>query len=175
MVRELGMVGAKPVATPGSRDDVGRANLENGFDFTLKEDWWVPEAAPPVVGEENGTDLQGEEATKIRGICARLNYLAQDRPDIRYACKEAGRRMAKPQAGDLLRRIARYLRGKPRGMERFEWQDETDTLDTYVDSDWAGCKKSCKNTSESAVMKGAHSIMTWSSTQAVIERQSSTA
>ena len=87
-----------------------------------------------------GVELHGTEATRFRGICARLNYLAQDRPEIRYSCKEASRRMARPFEGDwsLLKRIGRYLKGTPRVVQRFEWQSESGSLDTFVGSDWAG-------------------------------------
>ena len=114
--------------------------------------------------------MSSSDATAYRGTCARPNYLSQDRPDIRFAAKEASRSMAKPREGDwiLLKRIGRYLNGVPRLRQRFEWQVPVTGLSTFVDSDWAGCKKSCKSTSGGVVMAGKHSIAVWSSTQAVI-------
>ena len=83
------------MATPGSKDDTAKAQKLNQEDYTelkLEEE--------PNPGDE--VELSGSEATKYRGVCARLNYLAQDRPDVRYACKEASRWMARPRLGHWL-------------------------------------------------------------------------
>ena len=58
-------------------------------------------------------ELVGAEATRFRGIAARVNYLAADRPGIQYAVKEVCRRMAKPVEGgwQKLIRLGRYLNG----------------------------------------------------------------
>ena len=45
---------------------------------------------------ENEEELVPEEATRYRGITARANYLAADRPDIMYSVKELCRGMARP-------------------------------------------------------------------------------
>ena len=37
---------------------------------------------------EHEEELSPEEATRYRGIAARVNYLAADRPDIMYTVKE---------------------------------------------------------------------------------------
>ena len=51
----------------------------------------------------------------------RGNYLAQDRADIRNAAKEAARFMKSPSAIsiEMLKKIGRYLSGKPRVARRF--------------------------------------------------------
>ena len=51
-------------------------------------------------------------------------------------------------------------------------QDDTDTLDVYTDSDWAGCRRSRKSTSGGAIMRGGHCIKAWSKTQALIAKSS---
>ena len=68
--------------------------------------------------------MTGAEASLYRGIAARLKYLAQDRTDIQYACKEASRRMARPRLCDwpAFKRIGRYLKGAPRYVQMFAWQ-----------------------------------------------------
>ena len=100
---------------------------------------------------------------------ARLNYLAMDRPDIQYATKEAAKRMANPLQSDwlLLKRIGRYLSGAARFVQLLEWQAGPQCLSTYVDSDWAGDKKTCKSTSGDMVFRGRHLIKSWSSNQQV--------
>ena len=150
LIQELQLDGAKGVTTPGSRDDVTKAMAENE--------------------ETNNEPLPAAQATQYRGFAARLNFLAQDRPDLLYASKEASRRMSGPCAGDwgLLKRIGRYLVRVPRMQQLFEWQEMPDMLRTYVDSDWAGCKTSAKSTSGGVVCLGAHTIKAWSSTQNVI-------
>ena len=74
--------------------------------------------------EEESELMVASEASLYRGIAARLNYLAQDRIDIQYACKEASRRMARPRLCDwpALKRIGRYLFGAPRYVQMFTWQ-----------------------------------------------------
>jgi hypothetical protein len=168
VIKEFGLEHCKSVTTPGTKDDVAKSQQENGENYdNLNEGEFN---GKEVVESDETKDLTGSEATRYRAMCARLNYLAQDRPDIRYACKEASRWMAKPQSGHwiLLKRVARYLKGVPRLMQRFEWQNSTQTLSTFVDSDWAGCKRTCKSTSGGAVLLGSHAIMAWSATQSVV-------
>ena len=67
-----------------------------------------------VIDEEDSSpELTGPDATRFRGVAARANYLAADRPDIQYSVKELCRRMAKPRQGDWnkLLRVALYLNG----------------------------------------------------------------
>ena len=112
----------------------------------------------PEGGGEEDTLLQGTEATTYRALCARLNYLSQDRPDIRFASKEASRSMAAPRQGDwgLLKRIGRYLVGTPRLRQSFRWQESPSVVTTFVDSDWAGCKRTCRSTSGGTIQLGCH-------------------
>ena len=60
--------------------------------------------------------LDAQQARLYRGVAARLNYIAPDRPDISYAVKEAARNMSCPKPSDLrrLRNIGKYLLGQPR-------------------------------------------------------------
>ena len=78
--------------------------------------------------------------------------------------------MARPFEGDwiLLKRMGGNLEGTPCVVQRFEWQDESASLDTFVDSDWAGCKPTCESTSGGATVLGTHCISAWSPIQGVI-------
>ena len=71
--------------------------------------------------KEDIVPLTPAKVTKYRALCARINYLALDRPDLQYAAKEASRKMGAPQSGDwlILRRIGRYLQGTPRVTQLF--------------------------------------------------------
>ena len=161
LIRELGLENGKPVATPGAREDIGKASAvaadEKGNVVTVDEDGENPL-------------LKDGEATKFRALTARANYLAQDRPDAQYAIKEIARRMATPRVNDwcLLKRLGRYLLSTPRATFQYYWQHIPKFLDTYVDSDWAGCKGSSRSTSGGAAKMGFHTVKTWATTQAVI-------
>ena len=105
-----------------------------------------------LTNEGEGDPLGPSEATRYRGLAARANYLALDRADIQYAVKELARRMATPRSGDmdLIERLGRYLAGTPRAVYMYPWQSEPVQIDTFVDSDWAGCKGSRRSTSGEA-------------------------
>jgi len=114
--------------------------------------------------------LDGAAATQYRATAARANYLALDRPDMAFAVKELTRSMANPTTYDVtnLKRLARYLKGAPRAVMTYEWQERPQDLDGYADSDWAGCRRTRKSTSGGVITRGAHPIKWWSKTQPVI-------
>ena len=62
------------------------------------------------------TDLDPEMTAAYRSICMRINYLAQDRPDLMFTAKEMARWMARPNslAWEMAKRCGRYILGKPR-------------------------------------------------------------
>ena len=108
--------------------------------------------------------------TKYRALTARGNYLGQDRSDIRFAVKELSRRMAKPRRRDWRRlvRLGKYLVGKERFINEFNYQKRNQFIDVWTDTDYAGCRETRKATSGGLIMLGKHVIRTWSATQRVI-------
>ena len=50
-------------------------------------------------GEEDDVELDAVKATLYRGIAARCNYLAVDRPELQFTVKESCREMSKPTVG----------------------------------------------------------------------------
>ena len=79
---------------------------------------------------------------------ARLGFLALDRPDTQFAVKEAAKRMSAPHAPDmqLLKRLGRYLKGAPRAVQLFRWQETLEESVAYVDSigpeiEWAESRR----------------------------------
>ena len=98
--------------------------------------------------------LDGPRATEFRGIAARANYLAQDRPDLQFSVKEICRTMSNPSVYDRrkIKRLARYLKGNPRLIYLYNWQEATNDLNGYSDSDWAGCRRTAKSTSGRCVV-----------------------
>ena len=163
VVRDLGLENAKAVATPGTREDQALGS--------------VPEVSVAVEIEDDSPLLGAEEATLYRGVAARCNYLAQDRVDIQYSCKECSRRMARPRQGDwaALKRIGRYLKGSPRLIQAFRWQRMPKSVDIFTDSDWAGCRATCRSTSGGVARLGAHVLKSWSSTQVTVALSSAEA
>lgn len=152
LIAGLGLQEAKPVNTPGEEEK----RWEN---------------------EENEEELAPAQAKAFRGYAARLNYMATDRPDIQYSTKEVCRHMAKPTVGawKKLKRIVRYLVGARRTVLMYPWQGMEEVIETYSDSDWAGCKKTGRSTSGGAITIGEHFIKGWSSTQASITLSSAEA
>jgi hypothetical protein len=109
-----------------------------------------------IWGEAEDAALNEEEIRYYRSGAARANYLSLDRPDIAFATKELCRRMSCPQRQDVeaLKRVARYLKGAPRVAYEFVWQPEL-SLQTYVDTDFAGCQATRRSTSGGCAMRGA--------------------
>ena len=118
---------------------------------------------------EAETDLPEKEFTRFRALAARANYLAADRIDVLYSAKEVCRFMSRPTdiAMGALKRLARYLRSRPRLVFDFEFQT-AEGIECYTDTDWAGCARTRKSTSGGCLMVGQHLIKAWSATQASI-------
>ena len=77
--------------------------------------------------------------------------------------------MSEPSQSDweALKRLGRYLKGRPRLVIRYKFQEPVTYLDAWTDSDWAGCVKTRKSTN-GALLHGSHLIKSWSSTQSTI-------
>ena len=79
----------------------------------------------------NEVPMDPDEASRYRSMAARINYAAQDRPDLSLASTIAASKMSNPCIGDMaiLKRIARYCIGRCDSSLIFPWQDdEPDTL-----------------------------------------------
>ena len=122
--------------------------------------------------EELGLDVQKAN----HSVSARLAYLAADRPDIAFACKECCRAVGKVTRADLtrLKRIGRYLLYTPRVAWEFLLQQEESVvkIDGLSDADAAGCTKTRRSTSGGCLRVGQHTLATWSSTQKVMSLSS---
>ena len=147
VVEALGLDRSNPVATPyaSAREDEKAGNI--GDDV-----------------------LDGERATTYRAVAARLNYLSLDRPDIRYATTMACAAMSKPTERDwtALKRIGRFLRGKPRAASLFRWQRRPSHLEVYSDSDWAGDRATRRSMSGGCILNGGHVLKAWAKGQQVV-------
>ena len=72
------------------------------------------------------------------------------------------------EAEVALKRVARYLIGRPREVTRFPWGQLAGELTVFVDSDFAGCARTRKSTSGGVIFWGAHQAKAWSKTQATL-------
>jgi hypothetical protein len=120
--------------------------------------------------DDDGEELEGPEASEFRAMAARLNFMAQDCPDVQFATKEICREMSSPTRSSWTRikRLARYLLDRVRTVYKYEWMYEEPELDLYTASDWAGCRRTRKSRTGGAAMRGPHCIKTWSMTQGPI-------
>ena len=147
IVQQCNLTGnAKSVVTPGTKpsDD----------DYEIDDD----------------DELNKEGTSMYRALVARANYISQDRTDIMYATKELSRGMSRPTVGNLksLKRLARYLKGKERSVLEYNYQCNDRYLNVWVDTDYAGCRRTRKSTSGGMILLGGHVIKAWSTTQNVI-------
>ncbi len=149
LVHEMNLTNATPVTTPGC------------------------EQAGEGINEERDETTD----TKFRALAARANYLAIDRPDIQYAAKEVCRCMSKPTTRDWekLKRLVRYLLGKPRLIHTIAYQTMPNHLSIFADANWAGCRRTRKSTSGGLVQMGDHYIKSWAKTQSTIATSSAEA
>ena len=156
IVEQLELQSCKSVITPGVDVDSGCVVWDADND------------------DENDEELPPSEATRFRVIGAMCNYLQPDRPDIQYAVKEVCRQMSRPtlRSWEMLKRIGRYLKGKPRLIWRYDWQAEITVIDITSDANWAGCRKGRNSTSGGTIMVGNHLIRTYSKTQSTIAKSS---
>ena len=147
IVQALGLDKSNTVATPSvkhTRQEVEKAALE-----------------PP---------LPASQATLYRSLVMRGAYLSQDRADLGEPCKQLARRMQAPTASDLadLKRLGRYLKGKPRVVTKFTTQSWDGTVTVYVDSDHAGCLVTRKSTTGLIAFLGTHCVKHSSNLQSTI-------
>ena len=70
-----------------------------------------------------------------------------------------------------LKRMCRYLAGKPRLVYKYVYQRVSE-ISVYSDTDWAGCPRTRRSTSGGAILIGSHLIKSWSSTQPTVSLSS---
>ena len=89
---------------------------------------------------------------------------------MQFAVKEVMRKMPAPTEADVqkLKRVLRYLKGAPRVIQTYLWEDLPEELTIYVDSNFAGCARTRKSTSGGVICCGSGVLKSWSKTQATI-------
>ena len=127
--------------------------------------------------ENPGEVLNAAEATGFRALAARANYLALDRPDVAYAAKELCREFSRPTALAVvkLKRLVRYLHHHARLVWRYDYEEPSVAMDTFVDTDFAGCWRTRRSTSGGIALLGSHILRHWSMTQSTVALSSAEA
>ena len=145
MIKELQLQNSKDVVTPGTHDE-------------------------GTTTEDKDALLRPTQETAYRALVARANYLSPDRPDMSYAVTELAKAMSRPTVGDWarLKRLTRYLVGRPRLQTVYAWQRMGHEIAAYTDADWAGNKTNRKSTSGGCILVGSHVLKFCSKTQSLI-------
>jgi hypothetical protein len=169
LLKEAGLENCNALNTPGVKEP---SNPEKAW-FEGEPDAGCSGVDPAAegFGADGSPYLDRQQMRDYRSAVARCNYLAADRFEIAFTTKELCRAMAKPTALDAkaITRLIRFLKGLPRIIQRVPFEDRPPTVvEAYVDSDWAGCRKSRKSTSGGILYLGGVAVRAWSSNQNVI-------
>ena len=115
-----------------ARDDESEGENQRGRRRTQSKHEWddVHECGSghqPQMTDDDSSDSQaltGGDVTRYRALVARISYLSQDRPDLKFASMQVCCAMAKPALRDMerVKRIGEYLGGNPRARCWFRWQ-----------------------------------------------------
>ena len=80
--------------------------------------------------------------------------------------------MSCPKAGGeaTIKRIIRYLKGRPRVAIRYKIQESSGNQVVFTDSDWEGCRQTGKNTSGGLILPSEVFVKLRSKTQGPVAR-----
>ena len=121
--------------------------------------------------EAVGDHLSEDQCTMFRAPAARANYLALDRHDCTYTCKELCRAFSKPttESVDQLKHLVRYhVGGGARLVYYFDFEEVGNIAKLFVDTDFAGDQVTRRSTRGGIIQWGSHLIRHWSSTQPTV-------
>ena len=141
---EMGLSKSKPVSSPATGDGATRCRSD--------------ELKP----------LDEEEKRLYQRIVAKLNYLAHDRLDLKYATSCLASAVSSPSLGDMqaATRVGRYLRKARLPGHRFPFHDpRPGELLCYTDADGASDKTSRRSTSGGVVALGGGVLICWAKKQ----------
>ena len=101
VVDELGLSKSKPASSPATADGAARCQ------------------------DDEFKSLDEEEKRLYQRIVAKLNYLAHDRLDLKYATSCLASAVSSPSIGDMraAKRVGRYLRKAPVAWQGFPFHD----------------------------------------------------
>ena len=141
---ELGLSKSKPVSSPATADGAARC----------QDDEFMP--------------FDEEQKRLYQRIVAKLNYLAHDRLDLKYATFCLASAVVSPRIGNrrAAKRVGRYLRKAPVAWQGFLFHDpRPEELLCYTNADWASNKPSRRSTSGGVVTLGGGVLNCWAKKQ----------
>jgi hypothetical protein len=109
----------------------------------------------PLVKEREGVDdnesdpiLDEEEKHLFQSQTMRVGYLSQDRVDLQRPLRELAKGMSAPRQSHMtvLKRVGRYLAAFPRVAQLIPRQSSIASINTFCDTDHAGCVRTRKST-----------------------------
>ena len=100
---------------------------------------------------------------EIRG---KVEFLAMDRPDIRYAASTMGSQASSPEDVDMVRlkRVVRFLIGRPITWTHCRLGVRSDRIMAYTDSDWAANREDRHSVSRGMLVHYGGLLRFWSRT-----------
>ena len=126
---------------------------------------------------EGEVPIGKEAADRCQDNTMRAQYLSSDRSQMQVECWDLARKMQ--QASNLdemgLKRLARILGVRPRLVWLFRWQKRVTRIESWCDTDHAGCILTRKSFSGCARMLSGSTICTYCEGEAVIALSSSEA
>ena len=165
---------ATPVAADGKRRDddtwLGKVRNLSPMDRKARGRLVAQDVLKKKQEREDEEPMSPPEMTRYRGVAARINYVSQDRADLKIAALNVCKTMSSPKKGDwkMVERIARYLKNRPTMKCVYRWQKMDAAIWAFSDSDWAGDRITRKSTSGGCLFRGWHAIKCWAKTQQVI-------
>ena len=125
IIRQLNLLNAKSVTTPAEKKKSSEVLASVGL--------------PPVTAEQT---------TLYRSLVMRAQFLAQGGADLSEAVKSLTRKVKAPNESDMkdLKRLGRYLVGRPRVVNVYCPQRPTNVIKVHADSDHAGCLPTRRST-----------------------------
>ena len=114
--------------------------------------------------------VTAEQTTLYRSLVMRAQFLAQDRADLSEAVKSLTRKMKAPNESDMkdLKRVGRYLVGRPRVANVYHPQRPTNVIKVNADSDHAGCLLTRRSPTGYTISIGTHCVKHGSNLQSTI-------
>ena len=98
---------------------------------------------------DSDCELEYSDAKLVQAAAGLEQYNSLDRPDIAYSVKTALKQMSKPTKLMQLRvvRVGRYLKNNPRLVWKFPYQQQPNSIDLFVDADFAARETMLRSTS----------------------------
>ena len=123
-----------------------------------------------AMDETDDEALSDEDAARYRSLSMRIGYLSLDRPDLLRATRELAKGLQNPTRyhWSLLKRIARYLKGHGRLVQKFDYQEKFVEITVWSDADHGGCIRTRKSTTGTVVVLGNSCIDVRCKGQAII-------